>query len=150
MALLLFSGFVMSAWGSSASAEPMRRDTVEIVTASTTHTLDVEVAETAQQKAMGLMFRRSLPPGTGMLFPYGETREITMWMKNTYISLDMVFIKADGRVHRIAERTEPLSERIVASQGPVSAVLEIAAGEAARLGIVPGDRIVHESFANAD
>src|SRR5690606_32059987 len=111
----------------------------ELVTATGVHVLDVEIAETPEEQALGLMFRTELPDNRGMLFPHRTPRELTMWMRNTYIPLDMVFIRADGTVHRIEERTEPFSERIIASEGPVSAVLEIAGGAAARLGLKAGD-----------
>ncbi len=70
-----------------------------------------------------------------MLFPHEVPREVTMWMRNTYIPLDMVFIRADGTVHRIEKRTEPMSERVISSEGPVAAVLEIAGGTAEKLGL---------------
>jgi uncharacterized membrane protein (UPF0127 family) len=92
------------------------------------------------------MFRTSLAEKTGMLFFYPRPQEITMWMRNTYIPLDMVFIRADGVVHRIAARTEPLSEEIIASQGAVTACLELAGGEAERLGLKAGDRVEHRFF----
>jgi len=111
--------------------------------------IDVEIADDAKQKALGLMFRTELADNKGMLFPYGEPREISMWMRNTYIPLDMLFIKPDGVIHRIEVRTEPLSERIVASGGPVSAVLELAGGATQRLGIKAGDRVRHPSFSSA-
>lgn len=120
-----------------------------IVTASDTHKLTVEVARTEAEKARGLMFRTSLPQGTGMLFPYSQSQEITMWMKNTYISLDMVFIRQDGTIHRIARSTEPMSEDIIASRGKVTAVLEIAAGEADRLGLAPGNKVSHPALGSA-
>ena len=108
--------------------------------------IDIEVADDPKAKQLGLMFRTELPDGKGMLFPYGESREIGMWMRNTYIPLDMLFIRADGVIHRIEERTEPLSERLISSQGPVTAVLEIAGGAAARHGIKAGDRVRHPLF----
>lgn len=109
----------------------------------------VEVARSEEEKATGLMFRTKLGDGEGMLFPYGRAMEITMWMRNTYIPLDMVFIKSDGTIHRIAVRTEPLSEDVIASQGQVSAVLEIAGGMAERHGIKPGDKVRHPIFGTA-
>ncbi|MCC7250322.1 MAG: DUF192 domain-containing protein [Hyphomicrobium sp.] len=121
---------------------------MELVTASGIHALDVEIAATPEKQALGLMYRTRLPDTKGMLFPYGQPREITMWMRNTYIPLDMVFIRADGTVHRIEARTEPLSERIIASEGDVSAVLEIAGGAAERLGLKPGDKIRHPFFGS--
>jgi hypothetical protein len=87
------------------------------------------------------MFRRSVPEFTGMLFDFKRDQEVTMWMKNTYVSLDMIFIQSDGRIRRIAENTETESLKIIPSGGPVRAVLEVAAGTARKLGIEPGDRI---------
>jgi len=107
----------------------------------------VEVARTPQQKGLGLMFRRELPALRGMLFPYDKDQEITMWMKNTFIPLDMVFIKSNGEVIRIEEMTEPFSERVISSGGPAKGVLEVAGGEARRLGIARGDTVRHPHFA---
>ncbi len=124
----------------------MRQETLKIVTSSGTHSFDIEVAETDEEKARGLMFRRTLAPNAGMLFPYEPAQEITMWMKNTYISLDMVFIRADGTVLRVATGTEPFSEKVIASGGDALAVLELIAGTAARIGVKPGDRVEHKLF----
>jgi uncharacterized protein len=125
----------------------MRRDKLTLVTSTGKHVFDVEIAETPEDKARGLMFRRSLADDAGMLFPYGPPpQEATMWMRNTYISLDMVFIRGDGIVHRIEHGTEPFSERVISSEGPVSAVLELKAGIANRIGLKPGDRVVHATF----
>ncbi len=123
-----------------------RTEAVEIVTATGRHTFQVEIAETESQKAIGLMFRRSLPRRSGMLFVHERASELTMWMKNTFISLDMIFIRGDGVVHRVARKTEPLSEAIVASNGDVTAVLEVAAGVADEIGLKAGDKIIHRSF----
>ncbi len=109
---------------------------------------DIEVARTPAQHAQGLMFRTRLAPDAGMLFVYPSEREVRMWMKNTLIPLDMLFIAGDGRISRIAPRTTPLSETIIASGGPVRAVLELAGGSAAALGIEPGD-IVRSPALNA-
>jgi uncharacterized membrane protein (UPF0127 family) len=127
----------------------MRREPLTLVTATGEHVINVEVAQTAEEKALGLMFRSSLPEQTGMLFPFDAPQEVSMWMRNTYVSLDMVFIRADGGVHRIESRTEPLSERVITSGGPVTAVLELAAGVAARLGLKAGDRVRHPHFGTA-
>jgi len=128
-----------------AKAE-MRRDRLTLITQSAQHTFEIEIADTPGQKARGLMFRTALPETHGMLFPYGDPQEITMWMRNTYIPLDMVFLTAEGIVHRIEARTQPMSDRVIASQGPVTAVLELAGGVAERIGLKPGDRAVHEIF----
>jgi uncharacterized protein len=132
-----------------AALAKMRREVLTLVTSAGDRPIDIEIAESNEQKALGLMFRPTVPENTGMLFPYGDPQEITMWMKNTYASLDMVFIRADGVVHRIAARTEPLSEAIVASEGKVSAVLELAAGASERLGLKPGDLVRHKIFKTA-
>ena len=124
----------------------MRHETLGLMTASGTKTIDIEVAVSMEEQMRGLMFRTSLADNRGMLFPYSPPRELTMWMKNTYIPLDMVFIRADGVVHRIEARTEPLSETVVASGGPMAAVLELAGGAAERLGLKAGDKIDHPLF----
>jgi hypothetical protein len=103
---------------------------------------DVEWALTAEQRARGLMERPALPDRTGMLFDFGETRLVTMWMANTPESLDMIFIDETGRIIRIAERTTPLSETIVSSGEPVRYVLEIRGGHAAELGLDTTARLV--------
>ena len=128
------------------AAQQMRLENLMIASGSQKHKFSIEVARTGHQKSMGLMFRKSLAPDRGMLFPYADPQELTMWMRNTYIPLDMVFIKADGTIHRIAENTEPFSEEIVASQGDVTAVLELAGGVTRQLGIKAGDKVVHPHF----
>ena len=127
----------------------MQRETLKLVTANATHVIDIEIADTPAEKAQGLMFRTRLDDKSGMLFFYEAPQEITMWMRNTYIPLDMVFIRADGTVHRIESRTEPLSEDIIASRGNVTACLELAGGAAERLGLKPGDRVEHRYFQAA-
>lgn len=124
----------------------MLRETLKLVTAQGTHVIDIEITQTAEEKAQGLMFRTRLTDKSGMLFFYETPQEITMWMRNTYIPLDMVFIRANGVVHRIEARTVPLSEEIISSRGDVTACLELAGGAAARLGLKPGDRIEHRYF----
>jgi uncharacterized protein len=125
----------------------MRRETLKLhTTAQGPHLINVEITETDEERAQGLMFRTHMPEKSGMLFFYKTPREITMWMRNTYIPLDMVFIRKDGTVHRIEARTEPLSEAIVSSQGDTVGCLELAGGEAARLGLKPGDKVEHRLF----
>ncbi len=109
--------------------------------------LTVEVARTPAQRAQGLMFRTRLDPQSGMLFLFGSEGEVGMWMKNTLISLDMLFIGDDERVKRIVRRTTPLSEKTIRSGDPALAVLELAAGSAARLGIRVGDRVRFRDLA---
>jgi uncharacterized membrane protein (UPF0127 family) len=126
----------------AASAE----QTLEIVTRAGVHTFAVELAATDEERSRGLMYRRELPEGTGMLFDFKRDLNVTMWMKNTYIPLDMIFIRSDGRIHRIAENTVPESEQIIAAGGSVRAVLEVIGGTSRKLGIRPGDRVAHPIF----
>jgi uncharacterized membrane protein (UPF0127 family) len=111
-----------------------------IQSASGNHRFTVDVAATPAEQERGLMFRRSLAGDQGMIFPYDPPQDVAFWMKNTLIPLDMVFIRADGRIARIATAT-PLSLDTVPSGEPVAAVLEIRGGRAAELGIQAGDRV---------
>lgn len=124
----------------------MRRDTLTLKTTSGDKVLEIELAETPEQQMRGLMFRRSLPDNFGMLFPYAPPREITMWMKNTYVSLDMVFIKSDGRIHRIEYAATPHSEETISSGAVCAAVLELPAGAAQRYDLKAGDLVLHPLF----
>ncbi|MDB5649660.1 MAG: uncharacterized protein JWL62_1180 [Hyphomicrobiales bacterium] len=119
---------------------------LDIVSANGTHRLFVEVMRDDAQRARGLMFRRFLPADRGMLFDFKREEPVSMWMKNTYLPLDMLFIDHTGKVISIAENTEPMSERIIPSGGPVLAVLEVNAGTAERLGIKAGDRLRYKMF----
>ena len=132
--------------GAGSGFADMRRDKLKLITSTGEHSFEIEIADTSEEKARGLMFRRSLAVTGGMLFPYSPPQEATMWMRNTYISLDMVFIRADGTVHRIELSTEPFSERIIPSQGNVAAVLELKAGVANKIGLKSGDKAVHSLF----
>lgn len=120
---------------------------LEIASKGGVHTFAVELALTPEQQAQGLMYRKELPEGQGMLFDFKREQEATFWMKNTYVPLDMIFIRADGRIHRIATNTTPLSEALVSSGGPVRAVLEVVAGTTKKLGIAAGDRVAHPIFS---
>lgn len=132
-----------------AALAKMLQEKLWLTTSQGEREISIEVADTPEDMAMGLMFRTSLADASGMLFPSPAPREANMWMRNTYIPLDMVFIRADGVVHRIEAMTEPLSEAIVASQGDVLAVLELSGGAAARFGLKPGDRVRHRIFQTA-
>lgn len=105
------------------------------------HRFTVEVAGTAEEQAMGLMYRNRLAPDRGMIFPFDPPREASFWMRNTLIPLDMIFVRADGTIANIEANTVPYSEEPMRSAGPVAAVLEIAGGRSAELGIKPGDRV---------
>jgi uncharacterized protein len=105
------------------------------------HAYMVEIAATPQQQATGMMYRKAMPPGTGMLFPMQPARPASFYMRNTYIPLDIIFIGPDRRVRNIGANATPLSDALVSSAGPVSAVLELKGGEAARIGLKPGDKV---------
>jgi uncharacterized membrane protein (UPF0127 family) len=113
------------------------------------HAFEVEMALTEQQQEVGDMFRTSIPEGTGMLFDWGYPRPSQMWMKNTLVSLDMIFINADGTIRTIAERTTPRSLAVIDSHGPVRATLEVLGGTTAKLGIKVGDTVKQRIFGNA-
>jgi uncharacterized protein len=132
----------VSGWDArAATIEPL-----EIVTKTGVHVFSVEIATTEEEKTTGLMYRKQLADGKGMLFDFSPEQEVSMWMKNTYVSLDMIFIRADGRILRIAQNTEPLSTKIIPSGGLAKGVLEVVAGTAQKYGIAPGDRVGHPLF----
>lgn len=132
---------LVAAASAALAAPPLEKLTFE--TAGGSRAFQVEVALTPEQREVGLMYRRSMADNHGMLFDFGRPQEISMWMQNTYVSLDMVFVGSDGRVTRIAEKTEPLSTRIISSNGPARYVVELVAGAAAKIGLKPGDRVIH-------
>ena len=143
---LLIAGALLAglyAVGPASAADPR---TLEIASKTGVHAFAVEMATTDAERAQGLMNRKELPEGQGMLFDFQRDQEVGFWMKNTYIPLDMIFIRSDGRIMRIAENTEPLSEKIVPSNSPVRGVLEVSAGTARKLGIAVGDRVAHPIF----
>ena len=132
---------------SSAEAPPLERSEAGLeqlpltIKASTgIHRFIVEVARSPDEQQRGMMFRESLAPDRGMIFPYDPPQPASFWMENTLIPLDMIFIRADGTIARIAT-AEPLSQELVPSGEPVAAVLELAGGRAAQLGIKAGDRV---------
>ena len=128
------------------AAGEVRADRLVIDTARGPAAFQVELAATPEMLMQGLQHRRQLPANAGMLFDFGPPRLVSMWMKNTYIPLDMLFIDADGIVADIAERTTPLSLETIVSPVPVRAVLEVNAGTVAALGIREGDRVHHPIF----
>ena len=138
VALLALAGFTQPAAAEGDALEPL---TIE--TGAGVHAIQVEVARTADERRIGLMHRAELAPDRGMLFDFGATRQVTMWMKNTLISLDMFFADEEGRIVTIAARTTPLSEKRIRSGEPVRYVLEMIGGSAEQLGIAVGDRLRH-------
>lgn len=127
---------------SAAAQERFDSQPLTIVTKNgKSHAFTVELAVTPRQREQGLMNRRDMADDHGMLFAFGETRQVFMWMKNTYIPLDMLFIDKDGRIRTIRANAEPLSEAIIDSGGPIDYVLELNGGTAKRLGIRAGNRV---------
>ncbi len=142
---LMFVGTWLMACAPTADADTGRAADgtigLSIVTADGTHDYRVELAITGPEQAEGLMFRQEMAPDRGMLFPFDPARPAAFWMRNTYLPLDMIFIAPDGTIESIAADTTPLAEQSYRSQGPVKAVLELNAGEAARIGAKAGDRV---------
>ncbi len=145
-AAALAAGFLILSSASWALAQAAELQTLEIASKSGVHVFAVELASNDEERARGLMFRKELPEGGGMLFDFQHDQDVSFWMQNTYIPLDMIFIRGDGRILRIAENTEPMSTRMIPSGGPVHAVLEVIGGTAKKLGIEPGDKVAAPIF----
>jgi uncharacterized membrane protein (UPF0127 family) len=130
-------------WAASGGAFAAGPDLSEVTisTHSGNREFQVEIADEPLERSRGLMFRREMAKDHGMLFDFDEEQPASFWMANTYLPLDMLFIKADGTVESIAERTTPMSRRSITSRGPVRYVLEINGGLSDELGIEPGDKV---------
>lgn len=144
-----------AAWA-QAPAEPtgpqpqLPKERLVIVTRSgQQHAFTVEIATIPTQQEVGEMFRTSVPADGGMLFVWPQPQDSQMWMKNTLVPLDMVFIDADGKIRSIAEDTTPRSLAVIDSNGPVKATLELQGGITAKLGITVGDTVRARTFGNA-
>jgi uncharacterized membrane protein (UPF0127 family) len=149
VALAVLTLLVITPVGAQAPPVVFGHGALDIETAGGRHHFAVELATTQDQQIQGLMFRRTLAPDAGMLFLYDDDHEIQMWMKNTLIPLDMIFIRADGTILSIAERAVPRSLATIPSQGAARAVLEVNGGTAARLGIKPGDRVTYPGLGHS-
>jgi hypothetical protein len=156
VALAPFAAQFALARAAHAQTEPtiaqlvLPKERLVIVTHDGTHhAFDVEMARTPEQQVTGLMFRTSVSADGGMLFVWPVPQESEMWMKNTLVPLDMVFIEADGTIRHIAENTVPHSLAIIDSHGKVAATLELQGGITAKLGIVPGDKVLGKPFGTA-
>lgn len=145
--LLLF--VLLPAEAALAQLQQFPTAPLTILTAGGPRKFTVEVATTPAQMEQGLMFRRNMAPDSGMLFDFKTPSMATMWMKNTWIPLDMLFVDAQGRIVNIHQRAVPESLATIAAAAPVRAVIELNGGTAARLGIRPGDRVVFPIFAPA-
>jgi uncharacterized protein len=148
LACLMWLGFSSLAFSENAQITKIEPLTVASGNSATMFT--TEIADTEELRERGLMFRHILPPDNAMLFDFGKPRPVQMWMKNTNISLDMLFIRADGTIAAIAENTVPQSLDIVSVQEPVRGVLEIAAGTVKKLNIHTNDKVFHRIFATSE
>jgi len=147
---LYLVALAVAAAGIVGSALAAGETTLEIVSRTGVHAFSVELASNDAERSRGLMFRKELPEGRGMLFDFDKEQPVSFWMHNTYVSLDMIFIRGDGRILRIAENTEPMSDRLIPSGGPVRAVLEVVGGTAHKLGIEAGDRVSGAGFGKGN
>ncbi|NKB21068.1 MAG: DUF192 domain-containing protein [Alphaproteobacteria bacterium] len=134
--------------GQSAVTSDFAKSSLSIQTAKSSHKFTIEIATTERQQRQGLMFRRRLAADAGMLFIYSASQVLTMWMKNTYLPLDMLFIASDGRIVRIVQRTVPGSLQTISSGEAAIAVLELNGGTASRLKIKRGDTVMHSAFGS--
>lgn len=141
-ALILFLAFATPSFGD----EPAKLEPITIATATDAILFTAEVADTEALRSRGLMFRHLLPVDRAMLFDFGVPRPVSMWMKNTYISLDMLFVREDGTIAAIAENTVPKSLDIVSVQEPIIGVIELAAGAVKKFGIRQNDQVFHRIF----
>ena len=148
---ILFAGLLLLGSVDVASAQAVARiEPLSIVTDTTATLFSAEIADNDELRERGLMFRHVLPQNQAMLFDFGKPRPAAMWMKNTYISLDMLFVRADGTIAALAENTEPFSTQIISVEEPVKGVVELPSGTVKRLGIKRDDKVYHEIFRTAD
>lgn len=149
LSLLVLALLCLSPWAASALEAPLSKiEPVTVATETDAFMFTVEIADTEELRTRGLMFRQRLPEDRGMLFDFETPRQVSMWMKNTYISLDMLFIREDGKIAYIAENTVPKSLDPIGVSEPVLAVLELAGGTSRKLGIRAGDTVYHRLFRN--
>jgi uncharacterized protein len=133
------------AWAPARAAGPT---TIEIVAKNGVHAFKVELATNDAERERGLMFVKQLPMGQGMLFDFQHDQEVSFWMHNTYIPLDMLFIGGNGRIMHIVENAKPMSDALIPSRYPVRFVLEVIAGTADKLGIAVGDKVTGAAIGN--
>ncbi|MET1026608.1 MAG: DUF192 domain-containing protein [Dongiaceae bacterium] len=133
-------------WMSAVPAAALDREILVIRTATKSYPFNVEIADDENARARGLMFRNDMAANAGMLFIYPQDQAVTFWMRNTYLSLDMIFIAADGRITQIVKRAQPLSEALIPSDSYIRAVLEVNGGITDQLGIHKGDQVDYKAF----
>ena len=144
--LLMICFLILISTTLSFSKEKFKRDSVVVSTISGNHKFDVELAETKIQQQQGLQNRKILNLNSGMLFVFKSHEPVAMWMKNTFVSLDILFLSSDGKIINIAQNTNPLSLDAILSNDPVKGILEINAGSVTRLKIRIGDKVHHSAF----
>jgi uncharacterized membrane protein (UPF0127 family) len=127
-------------------AAELPRDVVMVEAGASQYRFEVEIADEPDERAQGLMYRQSLANNAGMLFVYSQPQPVEFWMKNTPLSLDIVFVRDDGTIARIADHTTPLSEDLIPSGEPVRGVLEVKAGTMHQLGVTVGDRVRNSKY----
>ena len=137
---------LFAAAGAAAASISFEESPLTIAADDDRFEFQVEMAVSPAQRRQGLMFRESLEEDRGMLFDFGQPQQATMWMRNTYVPLDMLFIDEHGRITQIAADAQPLSDAVIASRERVRAVLELRGGISAKLGIKPGERVIHPLF----
>ena len=141
----------------TASAQTAKGDVVDfgapvpltIESADASHAFSVERAISLEQQARGMMFRESMEPDTGMIFEFKEPKVATIWMKNTSIPLDILFVRSNGKILKIEHMAQPYKLRSASSEAVVAAVVELKGGRAQELGIMPGDLVKHSFFGTA-
>jgi uncharacterized protein len=139
--------FMCLAWPFAAFAQELPKlEPITISTSAASTLLTAEIADTPELRERGLMFRHIMPPDQAMLFDFGDPRPVAMWMKNTYMSLDMLFVREDGTIAAVAENTVPKSLDTISVQEPVKGVVELAAGTVKRLGIHRDDKVFNRIF----
>ena len=148
MAAFFFMAVPLPAAADEGSAQilPLDPQPVVIATRNGPKSYSVEIADDASERAVGMMFRKSAPQDSAMLFDFGQTRLVTMWMRNTFVPLDILFIDDEMRIVTISRNAVPRSEEFISSGGPVRFALELAAGEADRDGLRVGDRVRHPAM----
>ena len=149
--LALTAAFILGTAGPALAADPEpidfgKPEALVILTESGAKTFNVEIADTNEEQNRGMMYRETVPPMTGMLFEFDRPKVATIWMKNTAVSLDILFVRTNGKILKIEHSATPYTLRNSSSEAPVAAVLELGAGQALELGIKPGDRIAHAFF----
>ena len=142
----LVLGWLLAVAPARAEGPTLRTEPLEIITHQGARHFTVEIADTDATRERGLMFRKHLAAGQGMLFDFKSPQPVAFWMKNTLIPLDMLFIARDGRVISIAREAKPMSETPIPSGGDVLGVLEIRGGRAAEIGVQPGDKVQERIF----